>query len=346
MNSFIKKKLLALYTEANIWLIERKRFLLEFNSIIEAKNFCTKKVGKALLKDYKRAFRKHRVSPSEYLYQYKFYNLSEAQRKEFLSVSTMQCAYRRLVKPDVRNVFFDKVLFLNTYSEFIHRKWLYVDDKTTYENFCSFISKCGEIIIKPIQGTRGLGIKKLKTSKIDNELLYRECRGGLVEECIVGDARVQAFHPESLNTIRIVAFNIGGNVKICGAFLRLGINDSVIDNAHAGGIFCQINTYTGRIESNGINVSGNEYKEHPNTKKKFKGFEIPQWEDCKKTVCSAMKKRENVIVAGWDVCINDKGEVEIIEGNHAPDIDIMQSPLKEGKKKYYQSILDNFGIKL
>ncbi len=39
----MKKKLLALYTEANIWLIERKRFLLEFNSIIEAKKLLYKK---------------------------------------------------------------------------------------------------------------------------------------------------------------------------------------------------------------------------------------------------------------------------------------------------------------
>lgn len=128
--------------------------------------------------------------------------------------------------------------------------------------------------------------------------------------------------------------------------MRVGVSGSIVDNAHAGGVFSQINTESWCLESNGIDVCGHEYEEHPDTHKRFKGFQIPRWDDCKALVGIAMQKYPKVIVCGWDLCINDKGEIEIIEGNHAPDVDVMQSPLKVGKRKYYQAVLENFGIKL
>ncbi len=329
--------------ELNIWNNERKRFLADFHvpeGVVPNAD--------VLKKDYIKAFYRHRVTFSEYFFQYRFHELSEKEREEFVSVSSMQRAYRRLIKPEVRDLFHIKPRFLELWSEFIKRDWIVVTPEISFETFRDFITS-HDVIMKIPTGTRGAGIRKIgKGEKIDYEQLYEDCLTHkiLVEECIAGDRTVQEFHPASLNTIRILTFRVPGDIIIAGAFLRVGRGGNIIDNAHAGGIFSQINIGSGIIESDGIDVDGNHYKVHPETGKAFKGFAVPKWEECKETCMRAMSKYENVIVAGWDVCINSKGRIEIIEGNHAPDIDVMQSPLRVGKKRFYQEILNNYNIRL
>lgn len=80
--------LFRIYCECMIWRIEKKRFLDEINSA---------EISISEKKAYLRTLRDYRISPSEYFYQYKFYNLAEVERKEFIMRSEMQKVYRRLV---------------------------------------------------------------------------------------------------------------------------------------------------------------------------------------------------------------------------------------------------------
>ena len=168
--------------------------------------------------------------------------------------------------------------------------------------------------------------------------------GAIVEECVRGNKEIQAFHPNSLNTIRVVTFSNGDKKEVFGAFLRTGRNGSSIDNAHAGGIFAQINIETGIIESDGINSDGEMFKVHPYSNLQFKGFKIPLWKEIKELCLEACSTIPNIKFAGWDVTINDNNELQLIEGNHAPDFDVMQSPLKVGVKKKVYKILKEIDI--
>lgn len=116
----------------------------------------------------------------------------------------------------------------------------------------------------------------------------------------------------------------------------------MVDNAHAGGIFAQVNVETGIVESDGINVNGRTFSVHPDTLLPIKGFCIPLWEEIKKTCIEASYITPENIITGWDVVINDKGEIEFVEGNHGPDFDVMQSPLKVGVKKRLKSLIPNY----
>ena len=52
-------------------------------------------------------------------------------------------------------------------------------------------------------------------------------------------------------------------------------------------------------------------------------------------------------VSGWDVIINEDGQLEFIEGNVQPDFDVMQSPLKIGvKKRLYALIKEYRGVRM
>ena len=103
---------------------------------------------------------------------------------------------------------------------------------------------------------------------------------------------------------------------------------------------------TGIIEIEAIDAKNNRYPSHPDTGRLIKGFKIPCWEQILETCKAATQTIPNIHFAGWDLCVTKNGQVEIIEGNHAPDFDGgMQSPLKVGvKKKVQQTVMEVMGI--
>lgn len=174
------------------------------------------------------------------------------------------------------------------------------------------------------------------------EILHRIYEGNaLVEECIQGCDQLQAFHPQSLNTVRVVTVKDGNEPKLFGSFFRMGRGDSVVDNAHAGGVFAHVDIEKGILDSDAITTDGEVFQHHPDTGIVIKGFQIPNWNLISETCKEAHRLCDNFIV-GWDVTVNKNGEVDFIEGNHAPDMDLMQSPLKLGVRAEFERALSNF----
>ena len=168
----------------------------------------------------------------------------------------------------------------------------------------------------------------------------------LVEQCIEECDELKAFHPQSLNTLRVVT--IANREKACvfsGVF-RTGVGKSVVDNSHQGGVSAQINVIDGIVETDGANTRGERFSEHPDSGIAIKGFRIPQWNAIVETCCEAAKLTDNPIT-GWDVVVNSDGEVELIEANYGPDMDMMQTRYKKGaKKKIYDLIKEYCGIEM
>lgn len=146
--------------------------------------------------DYKRALAKHWVSYSEWAYQYEFYKKSEKERKEFISRLKMRYFYMCYCPYGVKSQFGNKKIFLETFKNNIHRKWLYAPEVS----FCVFDEMVSnyDCIIKPYGGTLGKGVfKTLKNSgHNDNKKLYEFCvkERMLVEECIESCEELKAFH--------------------------------------------------------------------------------------------------------------------------------------------------------
>lgn len=201
-----------------------------------------------------------------------------------------------------------------------------------------------DIIIKPIEGTRGSGISKIsRNQNIDIEKLAEECIKNqcLIEECITGHQILQEINPSSLNTIRIVTFNVGRNVGILAAAVRFGIGNSVVDNIHNGSIWAHIDVKTGKVDTDATNVKGEKFSHHPTTGKKIGGIQIPLWNDCCNR-CIEMHSGVDLPIIGWDVVVTANDAVEIIEGNHAPDADILQSPRNTGMRKEFEKVFKSF----
>lgn len=322
--------------ELKILLKERRRFIQEARSA-----FNTTNPPGGTFSDYMRAWRKHRVSYAEYMYKYEYWKLNEIERDKFISCSEMQAIYRKTVDPVVRNVFFTKTKFLSVYSDYIHRRWGVVRDMNL-EMFADMVQSF-DCIAKPIMGSRGCGIFKIPQQCSDSEIekLFEMCKQDnvLLEECIHAYPTIAAFHPASLNTIRVVTVSNETECVIFGALLRMGAGDSFIDNTHSGGIYASIDVKSGVIDTDGIDSLGNHYSRHPDTGLPIKGFQIPYWNRLVEACQSASRVMPKTLFAGWDICVREDGRIELIEGNHAPDFDGgMQVPKKIGVKKKVQAI--------
>ena len=288
-----------------------------------------------------------RVSQSEYMI-FGFYNLSTGEQKKYLT----DVEATRLMRPynnDSEPYLKSKATFLKNFTRFIHRGWLYVP-KASYEEFCDFLHKYRTIALKPQYSSWGIGFFKLTeeefASKEDPKEFYQKlCEGRyLAEEFVQSCKELAAFHPSSLNTLRVITFRNGDRFEVFGGGLRVGNNGLCVDNAHGGGIFCEIDPESGRIIIDGLDEYSNSYVTHPMTGVPFKGMQIPRWKEVVELCKEASKELPCLRVVGWDVAILEDGTLELIEGNHSPGMNIVQAPAKHGVYERFSSmLLDYYG---
>lgn len=287
------------------------------------------------ISDYKKALYKHRVSYQEYMYGYEFWRLGEKQKREFISQKEMWCIYRKIIYTNVRKYLVDKVLFLKTFKKFVHRSWIYPRE-CDFDAFLLFVST-HDCIAKPLLGDQGKGVFIVENR---DESGYRELYDNLrkddflLEEIVRACPEIEEFHPQSLNTIRVVTMSGKGKSRVLGALLRMGTNGSFVDNTHSGGVFTPIDIRTGITMTNGFDLQGNSFEFHPDSGKRIKGFKIPHWDDCLEACSLASQVISENYFTGWDLCVLPNGQIELIEGNSAPDVDGgLQAPLKIGIRK-------------
>lgn len=275
---------------------------------------------------------------------YNFSTISEEDKSHFLSRYDAQILYRKFINPELRSLFFNKANFINHFKKFINRDIITSTTPDIEEKLRRLLSE-KDIIMKPIEGTLGVGISKLhKDDRGLNipELAVQISSGKYIaEECVVGIPVLQEYNESSLNTLRVVTAYDGENVEIFGAAVRFGNGNSIVDNSHNGGLRCSIDITSGIIDSNAKNSRNEMFFEHPTSKKAFKGMAIPMWEEICGTVKS-MHRGIDLPFIGWDVAISKNNEIEIIEGNHAPDIDMMQAQNSEGLRDRFVNNIDAF----
>ena len=291
------------------------------------------------LSDYKNALFHHRVSYEEYMHCYEFWNLDEKQRNEYVSEKEMRCIYRKTVQVSFDRLCSNKTLILKRFDKYIHRKWAYVGFMSI-EDFENFVSST-DCIVKPIFGTLGRGIFVVRKDDGHNvQALFEYCRKNnmLIEERLRACKEMEDFHPQSLNTIRVFTVSKSGHCEVIAAVFRMGVADHVVDNGAAGGILASIDLNTGVVTSEGRDENGHSYLSHPDSGKTIKGFVIPHWDMVVSTCKEMANSVEEIVFAGWDICVLPNGKVEIIEVNSYPSITVLQTAAKTGLKPRLRAI--------
>ena len=272
-----------------------------------------------------------------------FFDVKENDPATFISECYRWKYYKKLNTKKGSKVYADKGETYKVFSDLYGRDLVTVYSKRDYDEFLKH--NPGFVYKDSINGC-GKGIKLYKTGETDKEELWENLKNRvpfIMEQPIVQSEEMARFHPESVNTVRIVTVlkgndKTGYTVEAFAPFMKVGKGNSFVDNGGAGGIMCSVGM-DGTITSDGIDELVNIYMEHPDTHIVFKGQKLPEFEKAiivAKT--AALRYTENRLV-GWDVAHSmEKGWI-IVEGNSFGQFIGQQMCDKIGKKQEFEEII-------
>lgn len=335
----IKKRNLMLY---NLYFLIKQDYNLLIKQIKFIKTQNKKSYISIILDMMKNAFKKG-VSYTDYCYL-QFYSKNDAERNTYIGTAEIYEFQKRMNSKSSVKYLNNKILFNEKFKKYIKRESKDVRNATD-EEFCEWIKNKSLLIAKPSEGTIGGGIEKIDLKEFSG---YKEVKEylnerklDLVEEFIVQHKEISKLNPTSVNTVRIITIlNSSGKVNIIGATLRMSVG-KVVDNFNAGGISAPVDIETGKINGPAVtkDIEDNVlYYEHPITKEKLIGFQIPFWEKVLETIESACYIVPEVRTVGWDIAVLNDG-VLLVEGNHNWCKNHYQQTFRVGKKDL---ILSNY----
>ena len=277
---------------------------------------------------------------------FEFYNKTFEERRTFLvyryirSIVTMCNEYEALFLTQ------DKSTTNALFAKFLHRDWIN-PRKCSFEDFKAFVEKHSRFFSKLLTGTGGLGAKIIQISpdqNLDDLFASLKSQNRVLEEIVTQHESLSAFCSDTVNTVRLYTLLDHHNtVNILAGIGRFGRMGNVADNFHSGGYSVIVDPQTGLITSDGINRVHERAQKHPDTGKTFKGFQYPCWEKIRATVTETAKLLPRIRYVGWDITINDKEEIVLIEANaENPGVDALQAPDSTGRKHLYQSVVEEF----
>lgn len=146
----------------------------------------------------------------------------------------------------------------------------------------------------------------------------------IVQKVVVQHSRMALLNVSSLNTFRIMSFLNENKVKILSVVVRMGKEGVVTDNSTTGGLSCGVRQ-DGSLKDAGFqNLTGNSF-ETTDMGLQFKEIQLPFMDKIDMAVNTLHKKVPYFRLISWDMAIDIKGEVVLIEYNvQGQDINLHQ----------------------
>ncbi|MBQ6619113.1 MAG: hypothetical protein IJH68_03065 [Thermoguttaceae bacterium] len=222
-----------------------------------------------------------------------------------------------------------------------------------YEKSLDLIRHTSDFIIKPslsptLEGGSGCGnnVHKFngddfKTKESVRTLFSEYSNAGganFVVQSILEQHPITAqFNASSLNTIRVYTYRrLNKEIVVLGSLIRFGSNDSVVDNACAGGGFC-------RIMDDGTvcdQISQASHFKKGSLKQRGIQCKIPQFRGVLDWVKCLHSKIAWFDLCGWDVAISSSGKPTLIELNEYPDCEFIQAGIGPMFGEYTDEVME------
>ena len=190
------------------------------------------------------------------------------------------------------------------------------------------------LFFKPEYGRGGAGIflltKKNKILYLNNQPILAEKVlhhlksnvNYIVQKRLFQSKSFSEINESSVNTLRIYTQDKGGEIIVPACILRMGVNNSFVDNFAQGGLINIIDVETGNLgEYAQTNKVDKKYYEHPDSKYVFKNSKIESWHEIKSLIIKYAALLNECKDPGWDVAITDTG-IKILEINVQYGLDI------------------------
>ena len=264
------------------------------------------------------------INTDEY-FRYKFMNLSDRGRKEYVGDKELIYELKKQNDPVAYPILRTKDITAEKFKEYFRRECIRIEGKKDLDKFRDYCTRHDTFIVKPLAGSYGgKGVRIITINEdypCDNVFidLLTEMKKTpyMLEEVIEQDPGMAKFHPQSVNTIRLVTINENRNVEIVQACVRIGMGNSIVDN---GCLSSAVDIERGVVTSLGRCAhKAGLYAFHPDTGEQIIGVQIPKWDELKLQIVDMANVLPNQRVIGWDLALSTRGWV-MVEGNSHPAI--------------------------
>ncbi|MGE3489584.1 MAG: sugar-transfer associated ATP-grasp domain-containing protein [Vicinamibacterales bacterium] len=158
----------------------------------------------------------------------------------------------------------------------------------------------------------GLAIGRTVLSLADVERIY--VQDFLIQQPVRQHARLAAFHPPSLNTLRMITLRLGDEIALVAATFRMG-NGSHVDNGHAGGLLCGVDLADARLTPFACDVFFGRYDRHPISGEWFTDQEIPSFAAVHELARRVHSRLPYFDVVSSDIAVLEDGQPCLVEVN-------------------------------
>ena len=135
---------------------------------------------------------------------------------------------------------------------------------------------------------------------------------------------IRTIYPDSVNTFRIITYRWKDDIFFMPVVMRIGSGGKVVDNVSSGGMFIGVDM-DGQLHDTAFTEAFDKYKEHPDTKVKFAGCKIPNFEKMLSSAKTMHTFMPQMGCVNWDFTLNENGEAVLIEANiMGGSIDMLQ----------------------
>lgn len=285
---------------------------------------------------------RYQIEPDEY-FMFGFANLNANGKREYIgSYERKELVHRLTLRPDDRTRVFsltqNKYLTYLLLKDYYRREILLLNKEDDLIPFVDFLNRKENLILKPQGASLGDDVRLIRLSEIpDVKAFFDELmkvRSWIVEEIVVQAEEMAGFHPQSLNTVRLVTLLFRGDVVFLFGCLRMGTGDSVVDNTAQGGLGAAIDVDTGIVISAGMDKKGHSFLLHPDTGKQIIGFSVPRYEELKEMTVKLAKLLSEMKYVAWDCALTPKGWC-LIEANSAGHL-TNQAREKRGYRRMFE----------
>lgn len=290
----------------------------------------------------------------EFIY-YNFWNKTATEKDEYIVYRDRMKIVSKLNKKSDAYLLNNKFETYKIVKSYYKRDLVKIETDKDYPAYLDFIKKHNRFVVKPLGGGGSVGVHLVDVNQwSDEKALFesllkegRECEvqkrligdsaAMLLEEVIIQDETMSSFHSASVNNVRIMSVRLGDEVRLFAPFFRVGAGGSFIASVATGGINAAVDADTGEIISDGYTSKLDVYQEHPDTGTRFKGFQLPHYEEAKQMIKEMAMKFNTLGYIGWDLAYSVKGW-DVIEANYAANPVGGQICLQKGLKRDFQRI--------
>lgn len=301
----------------------------------------SKKTLNSIMKDVISCTYLYQIAPEEYFY-FGFQKLNKLGRAMYIGKNERRKIHRKMNPNEERELFNNKWNAYVRFKEMYGREIIKVECVDDWGVFDEFTNRHEQYMVKAISKYGGDGIflvdmRRETRSKEDIFSGIIDLGACVVEELVLQSETLSRFHPESVNTVRVLTFLNKDMVHIVFAGLRMGVNGNVVDNALMGGLMAGIDIDSGIIFTPGYRRTGESYVIHPSSGQQIIGEEIPYWNDLKNKVKILAKEVPTLRLIGWDLALTNNGWI-VIEGNCDPHYIGVQMWEKRGLRERFSEL--------